>query len=863
MGFDLVGKAVKNLQLSTVELSNAPIKIIPAKKSDVNSRFFSISLCDDRGVVSLENYTEAVLNATLPDGSHQNAMGEVNHDNNTVLCKISSSMLAQNGKVSCDILLSGADENEDAMSLTSQTFYVLVFETQSDDDAIEGSDDYTLLARLLNEVSNLEKSIETAEEERVAEEQTRVAAENKRASAESTRVANESARKSAETSRKAAEEERVEEEQNRIAKFEELTNKVNEAVDFMKQEIVGDVFQSDWNQTDEAKTGFIKNKIPINNGSGKNSISVIEGEANGDYSIAVGIADKSILTELVGSTLASFVETKAPIAAADLSIAIGTNNESNSTGSLTIGVSNIAGVTGYYWHTIDFTNKTITLSTTRPTLLSNSISVPSSIDWQVGDYISIVTKNNKHSVCSKITAIDGNKITVDSLPFNSNDYDGSALGNTTYPVAYTSPDDRTIFAVAIENFDETQADALDSLSTTSKYTIRTGTVKLGFGAYVMGAMSVGTGILSTATGYNNLAAGAFSHAEGMKNISGYSAHSEGAKNKAIGFTSHAEGLFTLAKGNCSHAEGNQTEANNKASHAEGNLAVASGIYSHAEGDGTQSKGHASHAEGVNSEAIGEFSHAEGQDTLASGYTSHVEGAKAQATGDYSHAEGNLTVASGIYSHVEGYNNTASGVGSHAEGNANTAPGQHAHAEGQTNEASGQASHAEGYSNIASAAGAHAEGGNNKALRNKAHAEGSNNTASGDSSHAEGYNNTASASYSHVEGNNNVASGNSSHAEGRNNQAKGAYSHAEGEGAVATASSQHVQGRYNVEDAAAQYAHIVGNGTSDSQRSNAHTVDWNGNGWFAGDILLGADRVSVLNLLQELKDRLTALEGGQW
>lgn len=33
----------------------------------------------------------------------------------------------------------------------------------------------------------------------------------------------------------------------------------------------------------------------------------------------------------------------------------------------------------------------------------------------------------------------------------------------------------------------------------------------------------------------------------------------------------------------------------------------------------------------------------------------------------------------------------------------------------------------------------------------------------------------------------------------------------------------------------EYAHIVGNGISEDTRSNAHTLDWNGNAWFAGDV----------------------------
>ena len=37
----------------------------------------------------------------------------------------------------------------------------------------------------------------------------------------------------------------------------------------------------------------------------------------------------------------------------------------------------------------------------------------------------------------------------------------------------------------------------------------------------------------------------------------------------------------------------------------------------------------------------------------------------------------------------------------------------------------------------------------------------------------------------------------------------------------------------------KYAHIVGNGTSDTSRSNAHTLDWEGNAWFAGDVYVGS------------------------
>ena len=36
-----------------------------------------------------------------------------------------------------------------------------------------------------------------------------------------------------------------------------------------------------------------------------------------------------------------------------------------------------------------------------------------------------------------------------------------------------------------------------------------------------------------------------------------------------------------------------------------------------------------------------------------------------------------------------------------------------------------------------------------------------------------------------------------------------------------------------------HAHIVGNGTSDTERSNAHTLDWEGNAWYSGDVYVGS------------------------
>ena len=84
----------------------------------------------------------------------------------------------------------------------------------------------------------------------------------------------------------------------------------------------------------------------------------------------------------------------------------------------------------------------------------------------------------------------------------------------------------------------------------------------------------------------------------------------------------------------------------------------------------------------------------------------------------------------------------------------------------------------------------------------------------------------------------MVSGNYAHSEGYYSEAPGWYSHSEGKHTIARGENSHVQGKYNVEDAINKYAHIVGNGTDDDKRSNAHTLDWSGNAWFAGRVKVG-------------------------
>lgn len=121
----------------------------------------------------------------------------------------------------------------------------------------------------------------------------------------------------------------------------------------------------------------------------------------------------------------------------------------------------------------------------------------------------------------------------------------------------------------------------------------------------------------------------------------------------------------------------------------------------------------------------------------------------------------------------------------------------------------------------------------------------NSTTNGENSVAIGKNVTASGQYSFASGCFTEASAYASTAEGDNTKAKGSYSHAEGYGTIANY-EQHVQGTFNIEDTQTKYIHIVGNGVGDSQRSNAHTIDTKGVGWFAKDVTTDEVSLAALN-----------------
>lgn len=351
---------------------------------------------------------------------------------------------------------------------------------------------------------------------------------------------------------------------------------------------------------------------------------------------------------------------------------------------------------------------------------------------------------------------------------------------------------------------------------------------------------------SHAEGYSTVAAGRYAHTEGCETKAAYASHAEGYGTEATNLHSHAEGYLTKASGKNSHAEGNKTQATHNQTHAEGYNTIASGACSHTEGYETTAESHSGHAEGYQTKAIGQAAHAEGYQTKATEQAAHAEGEGTIATLRGQHVQGkyNKIDSENKYAHITGWgNNENSRQNIHTldtEGNAwfkgTVKSGENFLAtEAFVQE---EIKKAEGL-DLSKEAGKIAEGyigaeifniykGNNK--------------------------NIATGNYSHAEGQNTVANGQASHVEGYKNVADGFDTHAEGYYTVASGDVQHVEGRYNIEDKGkydisgeknpnaqvkyGKYAHIVGNGTAKEKRSNAHTLDWDGNAWYQGDIYSG-------------------------
>lgn len=332
-------------------------------------------------------------------------------------------------------------------------------------------------------------------------------------------------------------------------------------------------------------------------------------------------------------------------------------------------------------------------------------------------------------------------------------------------------------------------------------------------------------------------------------------------------------LSTGAMNSASHSEGYETLAQDVYTHAEGYKTQAYGDASHSEGWNTIVKENYGHAEGYKTQAIQTASHSEGYETKANGKYSHSEGYKTKALADGAHAEGYYNLTNSAYTHIEGYNNEiidsqdGTGIyassGAHIEGQNHTVLGKGAHVEGLGTSTYFSAKFING-TQFTITLNTHKDyfdknlfiyqyitfknNAENKKYKIKSvvlSKPTEDPLATYTLEEDTGYTNTTKTIYFW----NPLIYGDGIHVEGAATFGRGTGAHIEGQGTWGIGNGTHIQGRFNDFDLiqdyglggyqyttnASNYAHVVGNGTAMDKRSNAHTLDWDGNAWYAGRI----------------------------
>jgi hypothetical protein len=204
-----------------------------------------------------------------------------------------------------------------------------------------------------------------------------------------------------------------------------------------------------------------------------------------------------------------------------------------------------------------------------------------------------------------------------------------------------------------------------------------------------------------------------------------------------------------------------------------------------------------------------LAHAEGLKTVAAPYA-HAQNMYTKATGEGSTSSGYRSEASGTYADAGGQETEASAACSHSQNFKTKATAPAAHAQNNQTEASGENSDATGFKTKSKAKNSHTGG------------EENTTETTAVNGFTEGYKNTNRAPRAFIAG----GQWNSTTADANDSLVHGIA-------ASASAAAQRVGGKYPKGDP--KYAEIVGNGKSSSARSNAYTLDWDGNAWFMGSV----------------------------
>ena len=115
--YDLTGKSVQRLELAIGNKGyNSPVKVLMAKQNDINSRFIHAIIHDATSKLEFDGCI-VQLNSILPDGTPIVSCGEIQGGDPYV--KLPRDVLSQEGRVSCEISLTGSYKEVSASISTS------------------------------------------------------------------------------------------------------------------------------------------------------------------------------------------------------------------------------------------------------------------------------------------------------------------------------------------------------------------------------------------------------------------------------------------------------------------------------------------------------------------------------------------------------------------------------------------------------------------------------------------------------------------------------------------------------------------------------------------------------------------------
>lgn len=230
-----------------------------------------------------------------------------------------------------------------------------------------------------------------------------------------------------------------------------------------------------------------------------------------------GVAEVSLLTDAL------------PIRAGSGANAIVVNDISGETANVAcsentsaFGTSNTVGLKGYYWSSIDFTDKTITLST------AHTGGEPVTCQYVAGDVISIVNEK-RYDECSEIEAVNGAVVKVKSFPFTEVSTEDADWSNFC------------IYCVAKPKVGEADLGK-------ASFGVGSGNTVLGFGSVAGGCQNTVISNYGTAFGRSNKTSYA-GFATGRNNsVSGWYSAATGRNNSVSGLSSFAAGDTNLLSG---------------------------------------------------------------------------------------------------------------------------------------------------------------------------------------------------------------------------------------------------------------------------------------------------------------------------